>query len=115
MIRDYAKGMNPEPPKSRKVPVRTKYPAPPDGIKKFVGFMVVMFTVLGLVVVMWMGQEIRRSLHELSENRKVQEGYTQTHKKLLAERDQLMELTKIELAAMEIGLYRPDIRQLMRP
>ena len=115
MIRDYAKGMKPDPVKSQRAPARRKHPAAPNGIRKFIGLMVVMFTLLGVVVVMWMGQEIQRSLHELSENKKTQESYSHTQKKLLVERDQLMEMTRIELAAMEMGLYQPNIRQLVRP
>ena len=85
------------------------------GVHKVFGALILLVMGIGVSISFWMSREINQSLNQLSVDKKEQEKLMKSHESLMRERDSLLSREKIEMAAMERGLFQPTKRQVYRP
>lgn len=84
-------------------------------LQKIIGTVIIVIMVVGLCLGFWMEQEIRHGLQELSQGNREQKELSQLQEGLLQERNNLMSRQRIEVVAMQYGLYQPTAKQMLRP
>lgn len=114
MIKDYSRRCTENPGKKRNTD-KKKRSSQGGRVHKAVGVLIILVMGIGISISFWMSREINESLHQLSVDKNEQEKLMKSHESLMQERDSLLSREKIEMAAMERGLFQPTKRQVYRP
>lgn len=115
MIQDYSRRATSNQRKKKNTEKTMRPSQRRGGVHKVFGVLILLVMGIGVSISFWMSREINESLNQLSVDKKEQEKLMKSHESLMLERDSLLSREKIEMAAMERGLFQPTKRQVYRP